>query len=1453
MSTFNKLYERTIARLLADHTGKAIPSDLDLWATIQARIVEREDAVERASEDSYLRSYPATLTPQAQIPGRANAPRLLRHMSALGGVALFAGLAILTVFTISGLANRAVSKNPQAAGDSQLLFSIPLGEDHIKKSDPGFDVAEDGSFWVGFGGNLGPNYGEDKILHFSPAGELLGALNPTPRSDIGVLTDLEVQGNNLWLLYSSEIVRKLSFDGSILGEYNPLSIPGRMRTYQDQSLVLHAGGDGQMLLEQGYDSGYTIASESFHPNALGGYPANGKLYAKGDKPNVIIAGDLPIPIVITGTTLGTASMWHIFKVMPDSSFYVVVSATEMDKPELMLGRVQVVRLPDYNNYVMHYSADGKLLERARVPLLGFTTMAVAVSMKQLAISSSGEVYAISTHGGSTLADVLRLHFYPASEPLPPLPSATSIATSTPRATPEIADDTTLLFSIPVGKDGIHYITSTYGYGVSTRLGFAASAPDGTFWFQDGADRLAHYDPTGKRLGSIPLPNDTGEPREMQIRDSGFWLFYQEGVNSPEPAFIYHLAADGRQIAKYAVPDYVYRRTLGRMPSFLVGEQGQLLIRGDFTNLIPDSPQFPNPVPTEQMPQPQIQSKLYWQLSDAQGKATSMPLESYTYGGHTYTVRLPYPSGAISKGYIKVDNVEIDLTTTYPVTACDLLHVNRDGSFFVGVLEDEQAGDPYILTHYTIYHYSVQGELLERARRPLQGNFLNGYSASFHTIFEQPEWQQRGGKEPDKIEVRRLTFYPATQPLPTLPPPTATTPPLPTTTLPPPPREPGKINTDDLRDLRAASSIVVQGRGFMQNKVPNGYDISVEVQRWLWGSAPAETKTLDFFVHDDVWAKMPSNFRDDPMTQDRKQQSAYILFLSQPMINKDCASEPCTLPYFLTDGPAGAFMLSGGYIRDAGISKYNGWPVDAFIAAIADPKFITPTIAVPEETPTRVPGGEPVSLVRDGEGFRLDVHEGVAGFGLGIGQWATAPWIGSEHLAIRWSPLSEQGQSKSYLLNMVDGTLEYLPWSTTEWAASSSQDGKHVVLVGLLDKPTRINLLGMDTGKMETVLDLTPSAPQWAGADAHIWEFGTIPPSVYTSIAWLDPDTFVLSLLPIFNNQTTEYASKLLLVNTSRREVRVLAARGTLAEPLSNGVLLWQSGGLDGGLQILTPPFTGQPATIVPGGSSWIRDWTATPDGQRVAWVEAKALPGDWSHKLPYTCKTCGQKDPEPEVEAIAIWDRATGQTKRYPVQNLIWSLSDTNMMHRANLRWRNDGSALLYATHTADKGGAENAGSTALFELSPDGRSTLLSEHAWHGQLDTLWEGNDRSIYYYVQGEKSAGTGDIIRRHPDGKFEVLYTYRGWQAWTIDRDGYLEMLTGNSVTVTDLNTGDTRKATFSQVDPGQFDTGWGSIVTLVPMSPGAKWAAFAGSNSDAVIVSPDGTPDRGRTVYIVPVK
>ncbi|HKP51083.1 MAG TPA: hypothetical protein VJ183_00375 [Chloroflexia bacterium] len=1438
MSTFNKLYERTIARLLADHTAKGVPSDLDLWATIQERLSEQENAAERAneSERAGLRVSSAVPPMQPRLSTGGSAIRVWRSASALAGFATFALLALITTLAISGLANRTAKNNPQPSPiirgreEYTTLFSVTFTPPNILQYVTGFDISEDGTFWI---------VGQDRhLLHYSANGVFLDSREISAAS----LVDLEVYGGSIWTLNEMNEVFKIRVDSGLVEIFKPYyQGPGLtgIRTGPNQATTtLRVGGDGQMLIDEG--PRYRIVAnqdigkeDQLEPQPLPGYPANGKYYKVDEKSKDLIqAGDVPVTVSISEFL----SSSHVFKVMPDGSFYVVAVATNEN---------QCCQPYTARAYIMHYGADGALIEHTRTPNLG----QYLALLKQLGVSEDGTFYAAQSELDRTglptnRVNILRLNFIPASEPLPPLPTATPAIAQEP-------DDTTLLFSLPVGEGGIHY--SSADEGASPRLGFTASAPDGTFWFSDGGDNLVNFDATGERLRNIPLPHANGDPLGMviQLQDKSFWLYYRDRGNTTEPANIYHLGPDGSVITNYPVPDYIYNRTNERITDFFLGEHGEVLLRGRYADLVPGSPYFPNPVPTEVMPPTPL--KLYWQLADTQGNPTSQALENYTYGGHTYTVRPTYPNGWINRGYIKVDNVEVELVTEHALTAFDLLRVNEDGSFFAGALEDEQVGDPYILTHYTIYHYSVDGRLIERARQPMRGVILpTGHSGDFYTIFEQPRWELRDGKVPDKIEVRRLTFYPADQPLPALPTSIPTAPshptvPFPTLTPPAvPPTIPTGVSIEDLLALKAKSDIVAQVRIFGYNSVPGGHLISVEIQRWLWQSTFIDTKNLNLFISDDLWSQMPENFRDDPMTQDRKQQSIYILFLTKGETSPDWGNT-----YNLVGGPEGAFMVSGDRIADAGIAKYNGWPADTFRDAITNGILTTPTVSVPpQNTPTRVPGADPVSLVRDGEGFRLDVYEGTARFGFGPGVRSSSPWIGPSQLVVEWYSPAGLDQSKSYLLNLANDKVELLSWAAREASTAPRPDGKRVVLMNALT----VTLIDMEMGKTETVYDFTPTVSQWAGAEAHAWDLGSLPISVDAEVVWLDQETFVLSLTPRNEKDTIDYASKLLLVNTARREVRLLAARGTLANVHYKDTLLWQSGGVEGGLQMLAPPYMDQPTTITPDSpkGTWIRDWAITPDGKLVAWIEATAPPGDWFYRLPFACSACGRRDPEPKVEAIALWDRATGQISRFPAPNVIWSLATTNVRHTGGLRWRNDGSALLYATHISDKGVAENAGRTALYELAPDGRSTLLAEHNWHGNLEIMWEGNNGSIYYYAMGEKSVAAGDIIRLYPDGNRQVVQGYIGHAHWALDKDGRLEILKEQSVGVRDLTTGAIQVTIFPN-GAGEFDTGWSTVDHLVPLSPDGRWAAFAGSNSDLLIVSPDGTPDRGRAVYIVPVK
>jgi hypothetical protein len=173
-----------------------------------------------------------------------------------------------------------------------------------------------------------------------------------------------------------------------------------------------------------------------------------------------------------------------------------------------------------------------------------------------------------------------------------------------------------------------------------------------------------------------------------------------------------------------------------------------------------------------------------------------------------------------------------------------------------------------------------------------------------------------------------------------------------------------------------------------------------------------------------------------------------------------------------------------------------------------------------------------------------------------------------------------------------------------------------------------------------------------------------------------------------------------------------------------------------------PPRTA-PESIPPTPAGfWAKGWAASADGQRMAWLEAEPVPGDWSQRLPTGC--CG--DPAPRIRAIVVWERQSGQMQRFfveqlPVVALSW-LADS-------LYWRADNATLLFT-------GRPEQGSTdaALYSLSLKGEVHLLAQHPHYGRITMLAEGSDESLYY-AAGFVDANPSQLMRRHTDGRTDIL--------------------------------------------------------------------------------------------------
>ncbi len=178
-------------------------------------------------------------------------------------------------------------------------------------------------------------------------------------------------------------------------------------------LALRVGENGQMLIEQP-DGTYVKADANAsmdiskpQPPAFPGYPSGGKFYSYGKASNEIMAAGVPVTIDVPGTIHDR----HILKVLPDGSFYVLVQATATNLPNAVDGAY---------SYVMHYAADGKLIERARL----FSPLGAQPAVWQMAFGPGGELYAEASDLIDTgRVDLVRLIFRSASEPLPAVPAS----------------------------------------------------------------------------------------------------------------------------------------------------------------------------------------------------------------------------------------------------------------------------------------------------------------------------------------------------------------------------------------------------------------------------------------------------------------------------------------------------------------------------------------------------------------------------------------------------------------------------------------------------------------------------------------------------------------------------------------------------------------------------------------------------------------------------------------------------------------------------------------------------------------------------------------------------------------------------------------------------------------------------------------------------------------------
>jgi hypothetical protein len=525
----------------------------------------------------------------------------------------------------------------------------------------------------------------------------------------------------------------------------------------------------------------------------------------------------------------------------------------------------------------------------------------------------------------------------------------------------------------------------------------------------------------------------------------------------------------------------------------------------------------------------------------------------------------------------------------------------------------------------------------------------------------------------------------------------------------------------------------------------------------------------------------------------------------------------------------------------------------FYRGEALPPTATPTPAVPailaQNTPTRVPNSAPISLAREGDGFRLDVYEGHVSL-------APTPWIDSSHLLVGWAAPPAPGQPdfnfvySNYIIDTAEGKLmalpDYLPKERDEQVeVLPSPDGDQALIIWEA-RYLRVALYDFKSGSVQDVVNIVPGTPQWAGPEIGLpeskpgeWAFERVVPT------WAGNDLFLLNMIPVRreNDPSPLIWGKVLLVDTTQQKVSVLVEHGSLVGNFPDGAVLLRAASVNSEIQLFQPG--DRSLTSVAPSGPWASGWSFSPDGKKVAWMELAPPPGNQSTATPADCCT----DPATALKDIVVWDRASGGISRLHASGFAWP-DRGGWSQEPQIGWSTDSSALFYVTRPTQD-------SSGLYRLPLNGQATPLVETNTPGTIRLVAQGEDGAIYYMIlatptqEGATCNGCAQLMRRYPDGRLEIVHEYNALVDWAVDEQGRYERLKDGGVAFTDLQTGQSHQVNFPGVQISIGDVGGYRLFGLVPISPDGRWAAYAGSNRN--IPGPDGRADRSKTIHIARVK
>lgn len=288
-----------------------------------------------------------------------------------------------------------------------------------------------------------------------------------------------------------------------------------------------------------------------------------------------------------------------------------------------------------------------------------------------------------------------------------------------------------LFTIPAGKDGVHYKRgeTSIAWGPSA----FAVAQDESFWIADTVGNfLLHYDKTGTLLTKINLSKiyyPVVGVGDIEVTSSGIFIL-DIAAHTPK---IIQLSFDGVATNSYEIPENL--RLANGLTGIAIGENNEILIE------IEDG------------------VKVY-QLVGKNGEISQVLLDGYTHKGRLYSTKVKPEDTTDSKSrFIIAGDIKVKVEVANHLGSVHLLKIEPDDCFYVSV--EEVVSNPEIHVDQTVRYYSSTGKLLSQSRIPIKKdctyvaqNLAVGPNKSVYVMSPRPEG----------IQIKRLRFSKSLRPI-----------------------------------------------------------------------------------------------------------------------------------------------------------------------------------------------------------------------------------------------------------------------------------------------------------------------------------------------------------------------------------------------------------------------------------------------------------------------------------------------------------------------------------------------------------------------------------------------------------------------------------------------------------------------------------------------------------------